>query len=194
MIDTQNKSGKRGSGSSGIGNSSEHKLSLEQHEAEDKDFYRENTDKYNSDTESVGSTEQRRGDIFEEDMSFSANRHISVIADRDEDTFANNQNTSDTEDKIPVRENHNQSHWRSSATSISVKVSESDLEGQKQNLMEEGDLSETVAESIFDLFQTMVEEEAKKQNKNWSTEVIQDVTNAMIAIAIQEEKQRSLLF
>jgi hypothetical protein len=192
MIDTQNKSSKKGSGSSGIGNSSDYTLSFEPNKSDEKEFSREN--KNNSDTEPVGSTEKRRDDIFEEDTLFSVKRHTSVIGGRVKKPFMNSPNTYNTTNKLPVGKENDQSHWRGSAISISVMVSESDLEGQKQNLIKEANLSETVAESVFEVFQTMVQEEAKKQNKNWSTEVIRGVTNAMIAIAIQEEKQRSLLY
>jgi glutamine synthetase type III len=78
-------------------------------------------------------------------------------------------------------------------TAITVEISEQHLEGQKEALMHETGASEAVADAMFEVFRRIVEEEAEAQGKDWSKEAVEAVTNAMVATAIQEEKQRSLL-
>jgi hypothetical protein len=86
-----------------------------------------------------------------------------------------------------------QNPFQSRIRELKIDITDSDLEDQRETLIHEFDLSERVADSLYDVFLNLVEEEVERQNKNWSQEVIEAVTNIMIATAIREEKQRELL-
>lgn len=82
---------------------------------------------------------------------------------------------------------------KETSSNIHISLTEDDLTGQVDVLQEETGASEGVAEKLYEAFQLMVIEEAEKQDKEWSDEVIDAVTNLVIATAIREEKQRELL-
>jgi len=76
---------------------------------------------------------------------------------------------------------------------IEITFKEEHLTDQFENLQEEFDLSHEEARIIWNSMNQLVTKIAKDEEKNWSEEVIDGVTNLMISMFIQEEKQKRII-
>nr|UVT38843.1 hypothetical protein [uncultured bacterium] len=73
---------------------------------------------------------------------------------------------------------------------IEISLSKDELAGQVNRLQEEFDIDEQEANIIYDVIHRLVELMADEKGKDWSSEVIDGVTNLIISMFIQEERQR----
>lgn len=76
---------------------------------------------------------------------------------------------------------------------IIINLSEGDLTDQSDKLQSEFNLTENEAQIMYDVFVQLVESMAEEKDKDWSDEATESITNLLISMFIQEQRQQKTL-